>query len=215
MRIALIALLLIAQDDVMKGWKHPWAGATVGTRLKWKSTLGERSSEVTWVVAKADDKNVELKEGKRTQQFYIGLPSEYEGKAVKGAEEEIKVGEKSLKCTVYEITKTSGKITQTMKVWKCADAPVFAVKEQWSQGKSGWTTELTAIDEVVKVGGKEYKCAVLRKTTEVAGIKAVETVWWNDEIPGRAAKRTRQSFIKDQELKEQGSVEELVEFEKK
>jgi hypothetical protein len=226
-------------EGVTKGWKHPWSGAKVGDRVTWKITsslsipgiegikipgLGPKKieSERMEVVTRIAENTVwvERNEGdtKTEDQYYTGLPSNLVGKWAKTGEEVVKVGSKSFKCAIYENKVKSGNAVQITRVWKSADVPFWAVKATFSSQTAGTdrigsVEELTAIDEVVKIGGKEYKCFVVRTTTEAEGVKSVETVWWNDAIPGRAAKKTKQDFMKGKET--QSNTLEVVGFEKK
>ncbi len=226
--VAVVGLTVVAaaQDDVAKGWKHPWSGATVGTRLKWKITeeaLGKQSTlERTEVVTQveADSVSVDEQEGdeKNEQQYSLSLPSELDGGWRKTGEEEIKVGDRSFKCSVYELKKDVTPFVQTTRAWKSADAPHWAVKATFShslggQEQLGWTEELVRIGEGVVVGGKELKCRVVRKTTRSAGIEIVETTWWTDEIPGRAARKSHENRIAG--VKANSRVSELLEYKKK
>lgn len=225
--LTLAALALMPQDDVTRGWKHPWSGAKAGDRLKWRITsemFGRKTAvERTEAVSKVEKDFVWIRwqEGGKKEherQIFVELGSELTGKWSRTGEEELKVGTRSFRCAVYELKKESGNVVQTTRVWQCADAPYWAVKQSWTQdmkGKEpvGWVEELIGLDEVVKVGDKELKCAVVRKTTDSLGVKRVETIWWNDEVPGRAAKKTDESEMRGK--KQASAVHELVEFEKK
>lgn len=221
-----LAVLAVPQDDVVKGWKHPWSGATVGTRLKWKVSVeaaGQKSvQDRTEVVAKVekDSVTVDEQEGedKNQEEYSTALPPELEGPWKKTGDEEIKVGDRTFKCAVYEYKRTDALFVQTTKVWKSADAPHWAVKWTFSHVQPGlellgWTEELVRIEEKVAVTGKEVKCRVVRKTTKSPGIETVDTLWWTDEVPGRVARKTRENSVAG--VKAGNSVSELVEAQKK
>lgn len=214
MKFVLLAMALFAQDPT-KEVKHRWAGATVGSWVKWKTKSSMRGSPIDELnkesvsehketVVKVEKEFIEVQQENGDtksppQQIYVGLPSWYQGTVTKLGEEEIELAGKKLKCTVYEIRKELQGVVQSLKFWKCPDVPVFAVKEEWShsiKGKKqlGWIEEWAG-EETLSIGGKEYKCQIFRKTTELEGNKTVETEWRNPEIVGGLAKRTSQNFV--------------------
>jgi hypothetical protein len=224
---ALVAVLLALapQDEAVKGWKHPWAGAAVGTRLKWKVSMeavGQKSVvDRTEVVSKVEKEavTVDEQEGdeKTEQEHSVTLPSELEGPWKKTGEEEIKVGERTFKCAVYESKKEELGV-QTTRVWKSADAPHWSVKATFSFVQAGmelgaWTEELIGLGEGVTVAGKEFKCRVVRKSTRSPGIEYIETTWMTDDLPGRAARKSWESRIAG--MKAGTKLSELVEVQKK
>jgi hypothetical protein len=223
--IGLLLGLALLQDDVTKGWKSPWAGATVGSRLKWKITseaIGQKETvERTERVTQADAESVTVetqeKDEKNDEQHTVTLPSELEGPWKKIGDEEIKVGDKSFKCAVYEFKKEELGV-QTTRVWKSADAPHWAVKATFSFVQAGmelgaWTEELIGLGEGVTVAGKEYKCRVVRRSSRSPGLEYIDTTWVTDELPGRAARKTHEGRIGG--MKATSKVSELVEVQKK
>lgn len=226
MRLIPFAILALLPQDLVKDWKHRWADAKVGSSVTFESTtnlpgIGEQKSTSTQTVAAVDGKKVTIEiadgEEKQKQDFHIGVPSEYDGSVTKGADDTFKVGDKTYACAVYEVKKEAGKVVQVLKVWKCADAPCWAVKQTWSQSmggkaQAGWVEELVGT-ETLKVGGKELACAVVRKTTEAAAVKTVETEWRTREIPGGVAKATTQTFMGGKEMKEAAVTRVATAFE--
>ncbi len=234
MRLILIAIAaLVLQDtkELTKNWKHRWADAAAGSSVTFEVTVmvpdmsGSKEMKTTRIetVTKVDGKNVTIEfnddGAKNSQVFHIGLPSEYEGPCTKGADEEIKVGDKSYKCSVTEIKKESGTVVQLLKIWTCADAPSWAVKQAWSQStsgkvKAGWAEELTGTEKL-KIAGKEVACAIVRRTTEAATVKAVDTEWRTPDLPGGVAKATAQTFINGKEMTEAATTKVATGFERK
>lgn len=220
---ALIALALLAQQDakeLTKDWKAAWADFGVGSWVKFKVSAAGSESEETHKITRIQKQFVTVQVGddeeNHEETFFVGVPSEYDGKLTKLADEEVTVAGKAYKCAVYEITKSSGNTTQTLKIWKSADAPVWSVKEvfQSKTGRAaiGWTLEWTG-EETLTIGGKSLTCRIFKKTTEAAGATTVETEWRNDEIPGRVAKTEARTSFKGQELA--SSTEIATAFEKK
>jgi hypothetical protein len=224
MLVAVLALALAPQDDVVKGWKAPWAGATVGSRLKWKVTTEavgqketvERTERVTQADAESVTVETQEKDEKNDEQHTVTLPSELEGPWKKTGDEEIKVGDKSFKCAVYESRKEELGV-QTTRVWKSSDAPHWAVKATFSFVQAGmelgaWTEELVGLGEGVTVAGKEHKCRVVRRSSRSPGLEYIDTTWVTDELPGRAARKTHEGRIGG--MKATGKVSELVGVQK-
>ncbi len=224
--LVVLGLALAPQDDVVKGWNPPWAGATVGTRLKWKvstETVGEKSvlertERVTEVTA--ESVTVEFKEGDEEsgEEHSLSLPSELEGPWKKTGDEEVKVGDRSFKCAIYERKKDELGGVQTTRVWKSADAPHWAVKATFTYVQGGmellgWTEELIRLGEGVTVAGKEQQCRVVRKSTRSPGIEMVETTWVTEELPGRAARKSLENRIAG--MKANSKVSELIEVQRK
>lgn len=233
---------LFAQDakEVTKDWKHPWAGATVGTWVKFRvthytpvATPGgdtedeENSSDRTDTVAKVSSSSVHIrsKEGdsrETSQTHYVGLPAELNYKVTSAGEEDIKVGDKTYKCKVYEfrtgpVTKGGKDGGQLLKVWKAADTPVWAVRQQfWLDAlkKPTWTEEWTGT-ETLKVSGQDYSCAVVKKTTAISKIEKIETTWGSPQVPGGVVRRIDQTMMGGKEQKMMGSKSELIGFERK
>ena len=229
----------ITSQEITKDWRHPWAGATVGSSVTWKTTrytssldAGGKSiwkeTELTRVdtVTKADGSEVEIelnRKGEKEKAVYrLGPPWELEGTVSACDGETLSVGQKSFACTVFCIKQALepiGPATYT-KVWRSPEAPVWAVRvvhyfSSVDVKNALWTEELTAIDEVVKVGATELKCAVVRTTFAVEnGKRRVETEWITPGIPGRIARHLHQEFRGDQELKEVTSVRVATAFEK-
>jgi hypothetical protein len=211
-------ILLLAQDDPIKGWKHRWADAKPGSWVKFRSSgkfMGQdlKSEFVHKVVEiEGPDVTIEYGEGEDTNEMvvHVGLPGEYKGKASKTGEEELTVAGKKYKCAVWTLDLG---MKQTTKLWKCADAPVWAVKEVWTADKDlGWTVDWLG-EESVKVGEKDLKCQVFRKTVETMGISDAETEWRHPDVPGQVAKRTKVTKMGG---KEQSSTTEVaIAFEKK
>jgi hypothetical protein len=223
--VLFVVATLVVQDakEFSKDWKHRWADTTAGSSVTFEVTVMETKATRIETVAKVDGTNVtvEVSEGgaKTNQVIHVGLPSEYTGTCAKGADEEIRVGEKTYKCAVYEVRIEVGQIVQLMKIWRCADAPAWAVKESWSQSKNGtvklsWVEELTG-SEKLTVGGKEFDCAIVRRTTEGASVKGVDTEWRARGIPGGVAKATSQTFISGKVVKEQATTRVATGFERK
>lgn len=223
---ALLLALLIGQDDPAKDWRHPWHGATEGSRLTWKVTSEMFGSKFevtrTDTVAKVGDHDVTVKreEGENTsdQVIHTGRPSELEGTWTRVGEEKIKVGDKEYACTIHELRREAKPVVQTTRVWTCAGAPFWALKQTWSQtmdGKeaAGAVEEVTAVDQAVKVGDREFKCIVLRRKTAMATVETVETMWRTADVPGGVARRTTENLMGGK--KTGTSVEELTGFEKK
>jgi hypothetical protein len=226
MRVACLALLaFVAQDpkDAAKDWKHRWAGCGLGSWVKFE-VAREVKTERTETVVRAGATAVEVEwreEGACAKTTWTSaLPGEYTGRVVKAGEEEIKVGSRTFKCTIFDFKIESIGLVQTTRVWKCPDAPVWAVKQSWSQTVGdktslGWVEELQTVEEVVKVGEAELKCAVVARTIYAEGTRMIETEWRTPGIPGGVAKRTKRTFSGDDEVKDSASVEVAVAFEKK
>jgi hypothetical protein len=227
MRTLLAVLVALAlQDDVTKGWKSPWAGATVGSRLKWKVTTEavgqketlERTERVTQVDAESVTVESQEKDEKNEDTHPLTLPGELEGPWKKTGDQEIKVGDKAFNCAVYEWKKEEFGAVQTTRVWKSGDAPHWAVKATFTHVQGGteilaWTEELIQLSEGVTVAGKEMKCRVVRKSTRPAGLEMIDTTWITDELPGRAARKTTEHRIAG--MKALTKVSELIEVQKK
>jgi len=236
---ALLCLTTPIQDskEVTKDWKHPWADASVGTWVKYRLThyqpsqsggYEEKSTERKETVMKVSKSflEIESKEGDSepmARRVHTGLPGELNYKMTRAGEEEVKVGDRTYACVVYEFrtgpVKKGGKDGgQLLKVWKAAGAPSWAVKQRFwldAQKEDGWTDELTGA-ETLKTAGKEYACAVVRKTTTMkAGrtpIQSVETTWRNPEVPGGFVKRVEQKIMNGKEQKNMESATLLLEF---
>jgi hypothetical protein len=226
--VAVGAAILSAapQDDVTKGWKAPWAGAAVGSFLKWKvseETAGqkrtlERTERVTQVEADSVTVEEQAGEEKNDEQYSLGLPPELEGPWKKTGDEEIKVGERTFKCAVYESVKVDVLYRQTTRVWKSAEAPHWAVKAtfthiQMGMELLGWTEELVRIAETATAAGKELKCRVVRKCTRSPGIEMEETAWLTEDLPDRVARKSQENRIAG--MKAGTKLSELVEIGKK
>lgn len=222
--MTLILALLLQADakEFTKDWKSAWKDFGVGSWVKFKCTFAGAEMLQTEKVVKISGEfaTLEVGDGEEVhqEQYFIGIPSEYDGKLAKTGEEDLTVAGRTYKCTVYEIAKSSGNTTQSLRVWKCADAPVWSLKEvfQSKTGRStiGWTMEWAGSEDV-KVGETTLTCQIFKNTTELGGSSTVETEWRNDAIPGRAAKRMHQSFLKGKELESSKTVETAVDFEKK
>ncbi len=234
--LALLLPLLLLQDDPCKGWVHPWAGAPVGAKLTWKVTtwipdfaagkadaFEEFSLRRIETVKEVSKERVVVSRAEGTeepnpQEYFVGLPAELEGKFAKAGEEELKVGGKAWPCTIHErkVDVQAG-VTQVTRIWKAAAFPTWAVRHSWTMNmkgrESGWVEEAVELGAVVKVADKDFPCTVIRRSTRSGGVETVESTWWTDAIPGRAAKRTRQHLMEGRELKANGALEELVSFD--
>ncbi len=187
----------------------------------------EKHSERIETVTKIQRSYVEIEnkaEGSKgvPQLHYVGLPAEFNYKMTRAGEEDVKVGDKTYKCTVYEfrtgpVTKGGKDGGQLLKVWKAADTPVWAVRQQfWADAleKPLWTEEWTGT-ETLKVTGQEYSCAVVKKTTAIGKMEPIETTWRNPQVPGGILRRMDQTMMGGKEQKRMGSKSELIGFERK
>ncbi len=230
--------------EVTQDWKHPWAGATVGTWLKFRITryesiptpggdteYEEKKSDRTDTVTKVSKASVEIrsKEGEDDGTrllVYTGLPGELGYKMTRAGEEDVKVGDQTYKCAVYEfrtgpVTKGKKDGGQLLKVWKAPGTLVWAVKQRFwldASKDDGWTEEWIGT-ETVKLGGREYTCATVKRTNSMGAggmsIQKTETTWQNSEIPGWTVKRIERNLMNGKENKMMDHDLELVEFEKK
>ena len=220
---ALLAMLLQDPKDVTKDWKHPWSNATVGSSIRWKITVAGFTTEVTETVTKVEKATVTTErkdaDSAAPATYFTGLPGEFAGKASTLADEELKVGDKSYPCSVTQFRFETKGAMQVLKVWRSPDAPCWAVRqtyEQHNNGKLGvaYTEEFTGTAKL-KVGEKELACAVVKRTSTVTTMKTVETEWRSAEIPGGAAKKTKQIYMNDKEVAAAAELCEVVAFEKK
>lgn len=225
--------------EVTKDWKHPWAGAAVGTSVKYRVTranpvplpggdaeeegiVSERTETVTKVEKSTVHTEIKEGEGKPIMlQHHTGLPAELTYPMTRKAEEAVKVGDQTYACTVYEFRtsypkKGGQKGEQLCRVWKAPNGPVWTVKEQFLlDNEPTWTLELVKT-ETLKVGEKEYLCAVLQKTTSTHGVKVVETTWVHPDVPGEwGVQRTEQRYVNGKEQKMFSFTAKLVEVVKK
>ena len=239
-----LLLAVALQDDplaaeFLKAWKHPWAGFGPGSIVKFRqqskrpdiSAKGElvyrdETEEITYsVVTQAGEKpTLRIRSGDVSTDipYFVQAPTWFRGKGARKGTEALKVGELTIECEVTTFTLDEGKdLSQVTTVHAAAGTPVWAVKvrvETLANGKPNTADEerLVAIDQLLKVGGREVICQVVEVRTEVVGgATTVKREWRTDEIPGRVARREQRMVQKGKDVEGGALQMEVVSFEAK
>lgn len=242
----LLVLLLpfSLQDDpiaaeALKGYQHPWAGFGNGCSVTMRETnrrpdisdagklvYRDVVNEVTWtVVTSAGEKTTFKVEGGGQESvipFFITMPGWARGKGSRKGSEEISVGGVKRACDVTQISldadKDAGQVTT---ISKSPELPYWAVRwrvETLIKGRSNTSEEelLLDVDQKVKVGDRELRCALVQATVDVVGgVRTVRKEWRSDEVPGRVVRRETRQFLNDKELESGATQMEVVRFNAK
>ncbi len=126
-------------------------------------------------------------------------------------DEQVKIGEKLVDCTVRQWIPRTGKAPVSLRLWfgKDVRVPVHTerfgtqgtsvlaapdvVKMEWSEDVEGkkriYGGALISLSERREVDGKPYDCAVWESSTQWGKQDAVVRKWLHDSVPGRCMKR--------------------------
>lgn len=239
-----LLLAVALQDDplaaeFLKAWKHPWAGFGPGSQVKFRQTskrpdidakgelvYRDETEDVTYsVVTQAGEKpTLRIRSGDVSSDipYFVQVPGWFRGKGARKGTEALKVGELTFDCEVTTFTLDEGKdLSQVTTVHAVAGAPVWAVRMRVETRANGRATtaeeeRLAAIDQVLKIGGREVLCQVVEVRTEVAdGPTTLKREWRTDEIPGRVARREQKVLQNGKEVAGASLQMEVVSFEAK
>lgn len=236
------ALAFVQDDDVareaVKGYVHPWAGFRAGSRLvinettkearydtaQDKTVFKDKVTQYVWTVRSATEEKATIRmEGGGQESdipIYLARPGIFRGKGEAKGEAEIAVGERRYRCSVTAISldtdKDAGQVTT---IWRCPDAPVWAVRvlaETFMGGRRNtWEEELLVeTDRRLGVEGREVVCQVVQVTAgSEGGGRTVKREWRTDAVPGRVARRETRHYAGDRENEGAFVKMEVVSFE--
>ena len=240
----MVLLSLTLQDDpiaaeALKGYKNPWADFGDSSSVTMRETIRrpdisdvgkliyrDVTSEITWTIAaSAGEKTMMKVEGggqESTFPFFISPPSWARGKGERKGVEELLVGDRKIKCDLTTISldpdKDAGQVTT---ISKSAEISYWATRlrvETLIKGKPNTSEEelLLDIDQKIKVGNREFSCALVQVTVEaVGGVKSVRKEWRSDEVPGRVLRREGRQFLNGKEVESGVTQMEVVRFNAK
>jgi hypothetical protein len=239
-----LLLALALQEDplaaeLLKTWKHPWAGFGPGSKVTYRQTskrpdidakgelvYRDEAEEVTYsVVTQAGEApTLRIRSGDVSTDipYFTQPPSWFRGRGERRGSETVKVGELSFECTVTRFILDEGKdLSQATTVHTTAGAPVWALRlrvETLANGKVNTADEerCVAIDQPLKIGDRQVVCQVMELRTEVVdGPVTVKREWRSDEIPGRVARREQRVIQNGKEVPAAALQMEVVSFDSK
>ena len=216
MTMLLLATLLqsdLLSDDLLKGWRHPWAGFAPGSKVVFRQTskrpdispkgelvYRDEAEEVTYTVVtqEGEKPTIRIRSGDVSSDipYFTASPGWFRGKVERKAKAKVPVGERAWDCDVTTFTLDEGKdLSQVTTVHTAPGTPVWAVRmrvETLVNGVMNTADEerWVAADQAVKIGDREVVCQLVEVRTEVKdGPVTVKREWRSDEIPGRVARR--------------------------
>jgi hypothetical protein len=239
-----LMLAVALQDDplaveLLKAWKHPWAGFGPGSSVTYRQTSkrpdidpkGElvyrdeaETLTYTIVTQQGEAPTLRIRSGDVSSDvpYFTPAPSWLRGRGERRGAETLKVGDVTFECRVARFVLDEGKdLSQVTTVHTCAAAPVWALRlrvETLANGKVNTAEEerCVAIDQVLKIGGREVVCQLIELRTEVTdGPVTVKREWRSDEIPGRVARREQKVLQGGKEVPAAAVQMEVVSWESK
>jgi len=199
--------------EVLKAWKHPWAGFAPGSKVVFRQTskrpdidakgqlvYRDEAEEVTYTVVtqEGEKPTIRIRSGDVSSDipYFTAPPGWFRGKAERKAKAAITVGDRSYDCAVTTFTLDEGKdLSQVTTVHTSPGTAVWAARlrvETLANGVVNTSDEerWIAADQVLKIGEREVVCQLVEIRTEVKdGPVTVKREWRTDDIPGRVARR--------------------------
>jgi hypothetical protein len=200
-------------DDVLKAWKHPWAGFSPGSKVVFRQTskrpdidaagklvYKDEAEEVVYTVVtqEGEKPTIRIKSGDVSSDipYFTNPPGWFRGKVERKGKAAVPVGDRTFDCAVTTFTLDEGKdLSQVTTVHTCPGAPVWALRlrvETLANGEANTSDEerWIAADQAVKIGDRDVICQLMEIRTSVKdGPVTVKREWRTDEIPGRVARR--------------------------
>lgn len=239
-----LLLAVALQDDplaaeFLKAWKHPWAGFRPGSIVKMRQVskrpdidakgelvYRDETEELSYsiVTQAGESPTLRIRSGDLSSDipYFLQPPGWFRGKGERKGTESLKVGEITFLCDVTTFTLDGGKdLSQVTTVHAAAGAPVWAIKvrvETKANGKTNTADEerLVAVDQALKIGGREVLCQVVEVLTEVTGgPTTIKKEWRSDEIPGRVARREQKVVQNGKDVAGASLQMDVVSFETK
>ena len=207
MTILLLAALLQTDplsDDLLSGWRHPWAGFAPGSKVVFRQTskrpdidaagklvYRDETEEVAYTVVtqEGEKPTIRIRSGDVSSDipYFTSSPGWFRGKVERKAKAAVAVGDKSYDCAVTTFTLDEGKdLSQVTTVHTAPGTPVWAVRlrvETLANGVVNTSDEERWIgaDQAVKIGDREVICQLVEVRTEVKdGPVTVKREWRSD-----------------------------------